>query len=145
MLLRPGTAEDAGFIERLSRQAFSVFDPDAGIRMLLLARKDGVVTRVAARGGERLGFVMLEFASGGAWVQAIAVDAKERGQGVGGKLMAAAIRIARQAGAPRLRLTTAQANVEALELFVKCGFAIERRLPRYYSGGQDACVLGRAL
>ncbi len=143
--LRPRTDDDDAFIARLSRQAFSDFDPLAGPRTVSLASRDGVVTRVAARDGERLGFVTLEFGRSGAFIQAIAVSAAERGRGVGEKLMAEAIRVARGAGAPRLRLTTAQANVEALELFLKCGFVIERRLPRYYARGQDACVLGRAL
>ena len=40
---------------------------------------------------------------------------------------------------------TAGNGVEALELFLKCGFAIERRLARYYARGQDACILARAL
>jgi len=100
---------------------------------------------VAVRDGQRLGFVTLEFGRSGGWIQAIAVSLGERGRGVGGALMAEAIRVARRAGVPRLRLTTAQANVEALELFLKCGFLIERRMPRHYARGQDACVLGRAL
>lgn len=142
---RARTTDDDAFIERLSRQAFSDFDPLAGPHTLSLARRDGVLTRLAVRDGQRLGFVTLEFGGSGAWLQAIAVSPGERGRGVGAALMAETIRVARRAGAPRLRLTTAQANVEALELFLKCGFAIERRVPRHYTRGQDACVLGRAL
>ncbi len=142
---RAKTAADDGFVERLSRQAFSDFEPLAGSRTLSLTRREGVVTRVAVREGERLGFVSLELGRNVAWIQAIAVSPGERGRGVGARLMAEAVEAARRAGAARLRLTTAQANVEALELFLKCGFVIERRLPRHYARGQDACVLARAL
>ncbi len=138
-------AGDDAFIERLSRQAFADFDPLAGPHTLSLTQGDGVVTRVAVRDGERLGFVVLQFGPSVGWIQAIAVSPSERGQGVGRTLVAEAIRVARRTGVRRLRLTTAQANVEALELFLKCGFAIERRVPRHYARGQDACVLGRAL
>jgi ribosomal protein S18 acetylase RimI-like enzyme len=143
--LRARTAADDAFVERLSRQAFSDFDPRAGTHTLSLTRREGVVTRIAARDGERLGFVTLEFGPSVAWIQAIAVSPGERGRGVGETLMAEAVRVARRTGVPRLRLTTAQANVEALALFLKCGFTIERRLPRHYTRGQDACVLERAL
>jgi [ribosomal protein S18]-alanine N-acetyltransferase len=143
--LRPKLVADEPFIARLSAQAFSDFDHRAGPRTLSLTQRDGVATRVAEREGQPLGFVTVEFERDGAWVQAIAVAANERGRGVGARLLAEAVRLARAKGARQLRLTTADANVEALELFLKCGFVIERRAPRYYSRGQDACILRRAL
>jgi ribosomal protein S18 acetylase RimI-like enzyme len=143
--VRRRTADDDPFIERLSAQAFGDFHRNAGSNTLGLTRHPESVTRVAVRAAERLGFVVLEFGRDSAWIQAIAVERSERGRGVGARLMAEAVRLARETGAPRLRLTTAQANVEALELFLKCGFAIERRLARYYARGQDACILARAL
>jgi len=141
---RHGAGDDA-FMERLSSLAFGDFDRDAANHTRALADKAGTQTRVAVRGNERLGFVIVELRAGTAWVQAIAVSQSERGRGLGALLMAAAERIAREAGSRRLSLTTAQANVEALELFMKRGFRIERRLPRFYGRGQDACVLVRAL
>jgi ribosomal-protein-alanine N-acetyltransferase len=143
--IRSKTAEDDAFIERLSAEAFGDFQPHAAATTLHLTRRPGSATRLATRGDERLGFVVVERERDGAWISAIAVAPSERGRGVGARLMAEAARLARAAGAARLRLTTAQANVEALELFLKCGFAIERRVPRYYARGQDACVLARAL
>ena len=81
---------------------------------------------------------MLEFRRGDAALQAIAVELRERGRGIGGRLMHASARGTKQ-GAATLRLCTAQANVEALALFIKHGFRIERRMPRFYPNGQDAC------
>jgi ribosomal-protein-alanine N-acetyltransferase len=143
--IRSKTTEDAAFIEQLSAQAFGDFQHHAGPATLRLTERPGSTTRLAVRGDERLGFVVVERERDGAWISAIAVSPSERGRGVGARLMAEAARLARGSGAARLRLTTAQANVEALELFLKCGFSIDRRIPRYYARGQDACVLTRAL
>jgi [ribosomal protein S18]-alanine N-acetyltransferase len=141
---RRGPGDDA-FIQRLAREAFAVFDPAAGARVLGLAERASKETLLAERGRERLGFLVLASQRETAWIEAIAVLSTERGRGVGTRLMQAAEHAARRAGCRRLSLTTAQANVEALELFLKRGFRIERRVPRYYTAGQDACVLTRAL
>ena len=143
--IRSKTSEDAAFIEQLSAQAFGDFQHHAAAATLRLTERPGSTTRLAVRGDERLGFVVVERERDGAWISAIAVTPSERGRGIGARLMAEAARLARGSGAARLRLTTAQANVEALELFLKCGFSIDRRIPRYYARGQDACVLTRAL
>ena len=136
---------DDAFIERLSAAAFGDFDPGAGPRTLGLARRPEAHTLVAERGPDRLGFVVVERTEGTAWVEAIAVVPSERGQGVGVVLMKEALRLARRLGASRVRLTTAQANLEALSLFLKCGFAIEGRMAHYYARGQDACALVRSV
>jgi ribosomal-protein-alanine N-acetyltransferase len=141
---RRGPGDDA-FIERLAREAFGVFDPAAGAHILRLAGRASKETLVAERGRERVGFLVLARQGETASIEAIAVLCSERGHGVGTRLMQAAEQAARRAGCRRLSLTTAQANVEALELFLKRGFRIERRVPHYYTAGQDACVLTRTL
>jgi len=106
----------------------------------------GATTLVAARSGEPLGFVVVERrGEGRASLQAIAVEAGERGRGIGTRLVNAAIHLARSSGARELDLWTAQANVEALAVFLKVGFRIEERQPRFYARGQDACRLVRSL
>jgi ribosomal-protein-alanine N-acetyltransferase len=139
-----GPGDDA-FIERLGREAFAVFDPKAGTSTRLLAEHPDAEALVAVRGRERLGFLVLVTRGYKSWIEAIAVLERARGLGVGTRLMQAAVRAARRRGVRRLSLTTAQANVEALELFLRCGFRIERRMPRFYAAGQDACVLSRSL
>jgi len=139
---RPG---DAAFIEELAAQAFGDFTPNAGPTTSLMAAADGAETLLAVRGSERLGFVVVEHRESTSYIQAIAVLRAERGRGVGGRLMTAAEESARRAGTRRLSLTTAQANLEALELFLKRGFRIEKRMARFYRNGQDACVLSRSL
>ncbi len=141
---RRGPGDDA-FIDQLGRDAFGVFDPTAGARARRPAERSSTETLVAARQRDRVGFVVLATPGETAWIEAIAVLRAERGRGIGARLMQAAEHAARRAGSRRLSLTTAQANVEALELFLKRGFSIERRMARFYAGGQDACVLTRAL
>jgi ribosomal-protein-alanine N-acetyltransferase len=136
---------DAAFIEELATQAFADFTPNAGPTTSRLVAATGAETMLAVRSGERLGFVVVEHGENTSHVQAIAVLRAERGRGVGTRLMAAAEQTARRAGARRLSLTTAQANLEALELFLKRGFRIEKRMARFYRNGQDACVLSRSL
>jgi ribosomal protein S18 acetylase RimI-like enzyme len=143
--VRPSGAGDGAFIEALATLAFGEFDPDSGPHTWALTQKRGVRTLIATRPGAPIGFIVLEAAPEATHVQAIAVAPSERGRGIGATLMAAAVRWARAAGSAQLRLITAQANVEALELFLKNGFAIERQLPRFYARGQDACVLSRRL
>src|SRR4051812_31329682 len=94
---RAGPSDDA-FIGRLSRLAFSPFDPDAEAHTRRLTHQPGVEIRIAVRGDDRLGFVVVELGRGTAWIQAIAVVAEERGRGVGALLMRSAERVARAAG-----------------------------------------------
>jgi ribosomal protein S18 acetylase RimI-like enzyme len=143
--IRRRSPGDDAFLEQLGRAAFSVFNPDAGLHTRRLVERPQTETLVLTRDRERLGFLVLTLRGEVASIDAVAVLAEERGRGLGTHLMQVAERVARQAGCRILTLTTAQANVEALELFLKCGFRIERRLARYYAAGQDACVLTRRL
>jgi len=90
-----------------------------------------------------VGLVTVEWGAGEdlAYLSAIAVVDQERGRGVGRKLLDQAEREARRSGARGLRLHTANSNVAALELFLKRGFRIHCRWPRFYLGKYDACEL----
>jgi ribosomal protein S18 acetylase RimI-like enzyme len=144
--IRPASAADSAFCGELGAQAFGVFDPNARAHTLRLVAGSGAVTLVAVRGTERLGFVVVEPGQqGDAFIQAIAVAKFARGHGTGKRLLEAAKSVAKQRGARRLRLCTASANLEALELFLKAGFVIERRMPKFYARGQDACALSLAM
>jgi len=133
-------------VASLAQEAFGVFSRHAEGTALKMLHEPDSATLIAVRGGRPVGLVVVEDQGGGlASIQAIAVRPGERGQGVGQRLMTAAIRTAREGGAHELRLCTAQANVEALSLFLKAGFRIVRRMPRFYPRGQDACELSRSI
>jgi len=144
--IRRASPGDRSFVASLAREAFGVFTRHAESTTAKMLHVPGSVTLVAERGRRPIGFVVVEARGRGlASIQAIAVRPGEHGQGVGQRLMSAAIRVAREGGATELRLCTAQANVEALSLFLKAGFRIVRRMPRFYARGQDACELVRSI
>jgi ribosomal protein S18 acetylase RimI-like enzyme len=144
--IRRVTADDERFVGALSREAFAPFSRHAEGTTQRMLREPGSTTLVATHDEKAVGFVVVEHHGRGlASIQAIAVDPAERAKGVGQRLMTAAIRLAREGGARELRLCTAQANVEALALFLRAGFRIVRRMPRFYPRGQDACELSRSI
>lgn len=143
--IRRALPSDRPFLAGLAHSAFSDFDPHAREHTLQSVTTAGALTLVALRGDRPAGFAVLEFRRGDAALQAIAVELRERGRGIGGRLMHAVEHAARKQGAATLRLCTAQANVEALALFIKHGFRIERRMPRFYPNGQDACMLAKSV
>ncbi len=144
--IRRASPGDEAFVASLAREGFGDFSRHSEATTLKMLHEPGSVALIAARGRWPIGLVVVEAHGRGlASIQAIAVRRGERGQGVGQRLMSAAIRVAREGGADELRLCTAQANVEALSLFLKAGFRIVRRMPRFYPRGQDACELARSI
>jgi ribosomal protein S18 acetylase RimI-like enzyme len=144
--LRAATQLDASFVEQLAARAFGEYDPHAARTTLGLMRRRGARTLVAERAERPLGFVILQQQSRTVLgVDALAVIEQERGRGLGQLLMRAAERLARQRGFAALALSTAQANLAALDLFLRLGFVITERAGRYYFGGQPACQLVKRL
>jgi ribosomal protein S18 acetylase RimI-like enzyme len=141
--LRWRTAADAAAIARLALSAFAEYSPTGGrdaVRMV-----EVLPTLVACRGAALIGFAAIEIHPGVAALQAIAVSEHERGRGAGRRLLAAAEQAARSHGARVMTLHTAEANLAAYELFVRSGYAVERRIPRYYRGVFGACAMRKAL
>jgi len=137
---------DDSFIARLAAQAFDEYSPYPAGSTLRMARTG--VTWVACREQEPLGFVVVRPGSAGptqAELCAIAVDEHARGTGIGTALLAKVERVLSLAGFSEITMHTAQANLSALELFLKHGFRVERRLPRFYRGVFDACALRKRI
>ena len=133
----------------LARRAFGEYSPRAGVKSARAAMHPGVVTLVAVLGDAPAGFATLAVhAEGGrviASLDAIAVEPEHRGRGVGKTLLAGAERKAKAAGAAELTLVTAEANLAALDLFLRSGFEIYARLGRYYERGQNAVRMRKKL
>jgi ribosomal protein S18 acetylase RimI-like enzyme len=146
VLIRRAAPGDDAFLARLGQEAFGDFDRRAGETTLSIVRHSGTETLIATLEGEPVGFASLELGRGGvAHLQAIAVRAAERGRGIGQRLLLAIERAARARRATLIHLVTAQANVEAIALFLKCGFGLQRRHRRFYGRGQDACTMVKDL
>jgi len=76
---------------------------------------------------------------------AIAVAPGARGSGVGTQLVREVVRALELAGVARLTLHTAQANLSGLDLFLKLGFRVNARIPRFYRGMFEACAMSKTL
>lgn len=138
--VRPYQPVDDEFIARVAREAFDEFTPRAVQHTLDMARH--FRTMLAVRDEARVGFLTYSGRSGDVYVvQAIAVSRRERGRGIGHRLMLAFETLALAEGARRFELCTADCNLAALDLFLKRGFRIQRRRERFYDRGQAACIL----
>jgi dTDP-4-amino-4,6-dideoxy-D-galactose acyltransferase len=142
--IRPYQADDVAFIARLAHEAFDEFTPRAVSHTLDMVSR--FTTLVALRAGRRVGFIAVDADQGGiALLHAIAVAGRERGRGIGQRLMITFERLAYARGARRLELCTADCNLAALDLFLRSGFRLQRRRQRFYDRGQDACILVKDL
>ncbi len=142
--LRRRKGSDDRFIARLAEHAFAEYSRSPGDSTLSMARAG--MTWVACRADVPVGFVIAR-GEGRAVAElcAIAVDEQARGQGVGRALLSGVERALGAEGIVELSLHTAQANLAALELFLKHGYRIERRLPRFYRGVFDACAMRKRV
>lgn len=144
--IRRATPGDARFIHDLAQVAFGEYDPDASRTTERMMREAAAETLVAERDGQRLGFVVLRRESPECLaVNAIAVTPNERGRRVGQRLMKAAESYATARGIKRITLSTAQANLAALDLFLRAGFVIVDRSAVRYWRGQPACRLEKRV
>jgi [ribosomal protein S18]-alanine N-acetyltransferase len=139
--MREWTSEDDAFVEQLADEAFSEYGGRPARYLLRVTRQANTRTWLALDSGVPVGLVVLEVASGAAAVLAVAVTARARARGIGGQLMQVAERHAVLSGARRLTLFTADANLAALDLFLRRGFRIIARKPGFYARGQAACQL----
>lgn len=80
-------------------------------------------------------------------VYTVNVHPGERGKGLGVRLMDECHRRLRELGMDRVVLEVNVENASAIRLYEKCGYALLRRLPDYYSqyANPDAFLYARAL
>ena len=138
--IRQRRSVDDAFLAGLAGRAFAEYDPHPTASMRRLVQRGS--TWVAWQGDEPVGFAVVHPLSGdGIDLCAIAVEEQARGRGVGRALLAHIERVALGAGRKEIRLHTAQSNLSALELFLRCGFRLEQRMPRFYRDMYDACAM----
>lgn len=142
--VRRRLSSDEPLIASLARDAFAEFTPRAVSTTLAMAERG--TTLVAEQRGRAIGFAVLDFPKAAvAHLAAIAVSTEQRGRGIGGLLLGAAEALARQRGATRFELQTADGNLAALALFYRHGFRRDGRQQRYYARGQAADRLSKLL
>ena len=149
-LLRPGGPADFEFIRRLSVSVFShLGDYDRIIPAWL--DHDGVISFILEDEGAPAGFFMLGYYkipyanAYAADLLAIAVAPEAQGRGFGKLLLAEAVATARSARrrlpVRELRLTVAEPNARARNLFRATGFADVAGDHGHYDGGQRALLM----
>jgi ribosomal protein S18 acetylase RimI-like enzyme len=143
--MREWTPADDAFVARLADEAFGEYAAKPSRYLTSLTRRATTRTWIAFDDGVPIGLVVVELTAGEAAVLAVAVSAGSRARGVGGQLMQVAERYALAHGAGRLTLSTADSNLAALDLFLRRGFRIIARKPGFYSRGQAACQMHKAL
>ncbi len=144
--IRRATPGDARFIHGLSQVAFGEYDPNASRTTASMMLEPEAHTLVAERAGKPLGFIILRRQSPeGLAINAIAVTPSERGKRFGQRLMQAAENYAKAHAIKRITLCTAQANLAALDLFLRTGFVIIDRTAVRYWRGQPACKLEKRV
>ncbi len=143
--VRRFASADSSFVERLSERAFSEYSARPARYVSSLVQRSTTRAWVARSGDVPVGMAMLELGQQRASLLAIAVEEHWRGRGIGRRLMQAVEQGARESGARLLSLCTADSNLAALDLFLRCGMRIVDHKPGYYSRRQDACELEKAL
>lgn len=78
-------------------------------------------------------------------VMNLAVALPQRRRGLGTELLRAGIAYLQQLGAWRVELEVRTQNKEAIRLYRKFGFSIERLVNHYYSDGDDAYLMALPL
>jgi ribosomal protein S18 acetylase RimI-like enzyme len=146
IVVRRARPSDRGAILELSREAFGEYSKDPVRTTGALLGRDEAFGLIADAGGRVVGFAVVHVTrDGAAWLDAIAVSPSARGTGVGQVLLGSVEQECRERDCRRLGLATADANLSALSLFLKSGFQIERRRPRYYERGQNAVEMSKRL
>ncbi|MBK4718851.1 GNAT family N-acetyltransferase [Azospirillum sp. YIM DDC1] len=126
---------DAAVIAALQQGCFPD-DPWGGEAVASLIGQPGffaaLALREGAEGDDPVGFLLARVAAEDGEIIAVGVRADARGQGLGRRLVAAALDGARALGATALFLEVAEDNGMAQSLYKSCGFFPVGRRPGYY-------------
>ena len=142
--MKPGDLNDCW---RLDQRCFS--DGEAYDRetiRYLLSHSQSVCYKVMSPSGDMAAFVvgMVEPDSTG-HVVALGVGPEHRRQGYGRRLMAAVELGFFRRGVSTVRLEVRTSNETAQKLYLNLGYKIVRRMPRYYTSGDDGYLMIKNL
>lgn len=143
-MIGPATLVDLDALLELERICF---DRDAWSETLVRAELDApsrtvIVDREVSR---VVGYASIAVVADLADLQRIAVRTGMRRLGYGRRLLAEAMRLAKEGGAERMLLEVASDNDPAIALYREAGFTDVDRRAGYYGAGRDAFVLGVTL
>jgi ribosomal-protein-alanine acetyltransferase len=147
LLLLPMTVDDADACWELDQRCFArgeVYDLETF--HYLLTNPSVVARKIENAQGTMVGFAigMLE-PHGVGHVIAVAVDPQYRRRGLGLQLMIEVETEFSRRGATLARLEVRTTNRPAHRLYRKLGYVVTQRLSHYYTNGEDAYLMTKAL
>lgn len=143
MEIVPASILDLNALRKLEKESF---DRDAWpmIDLIAVLTFSNVVRLKAVTDNRMIGFVAGDPrpTDGWGWIATIAVDPHFRRRGIGTALLHAC---ERQLGVPRSRLTVRASNQGAISLYQREGYVPIDVWQAYYSDGEDAMVMEKAI
>jgi len=144
LVLRSAAIRDLPELLRLEELCFQEGRFRRGhLRWIL--RNPSAAAFVADTGHGLSGAIMLLFESRVCRIISVAVVPAARRQGLATNLMREAERVGLARGCAVLRLEVSTANLAAIELYRTLGYKSDGVLPRYYSWGEDAYAMSKAI
>jgi ribosomal-protein-alanine N-acetyltransferase len=139
--LEPAGIAHAAAMAAMHRMAFPPAEAWGTDAIALQLALPGVIGWLDRRGG----MILARVAADEVEVLTLAVAPAARRQGLGTRLLDAAMTQATSRGARVAFLEVSIGNVAARTLYARAGFTPTGRRPRYYADGTDALVLRRTL
>lgn len=121
LVARPAAPADHPLVARLAPELATGDPPPALDRWLVMSMPS---TLIFAQGGDDVAYAWYEVLRGVGYVRHVVVDARVRGRGVGGAVMAAVAERLRAAGCTRWELNVKPDNVPAIRLYERCGMRV---------------------
>ena len=118
--IRTMTEDDCNAVAELERQLFSMPWSEEGFKSAVAIAQN--IFLVAEEEGEICGYIGMYHALDEGEITNVGVAPCRQNQGIGWKLMQAAINMAKQQGIIQIVLEVRISNVSAIHLYEKCGF-----------------------
>jgi ribosomal-protein-alanine N-acetyltransferase len=140
LVIRRMTLDDVPAVHEIDCLSFSLPWPERSFRFEV---SENPVSRgwVAEVDGRVVAMLVLWLTVDEAHIATIATHPDFRQQGIGERLMVAALQSARQEGARTAFLEVRAGNLAAQNLYRKYGFVVSGRRPRYYKDNQEDAIL----
>lgn len=139
------SASEVEKVLSIERESFPEYPYDEKI-LISLSILEPELFLVAYCNGELSGYICGFLSrSGCAHVASIAVKKALRHKGLGSVLLNEFERRSKQLGAHCVELEVSVLNTDAIKFYKSRGYAIEKRIPRYYPDGADAFFMKKKL
>ena len=139
MILRKAEMTDLPALVKIEDRSFSAPWSEKGMRDAL--DTEAIYTLVAEEDGTLLGYIMIALLGIEAEIYNVAVDPDARRQGLGRKLLRAAMNEAVNTGAESVFLEVRESNAPAKGLYESYGFIPAGKRKNYYTNPTEDAIL----